>query len=124
MPTTALPIIVPKTTRGGTIAANGADIVLTACDVANGNNFLCSGRDIVLVQNTGAGARTITFTSENDNNGRPGNISAYSLAAGEFALFGPFFSEGWAQRGATDTGKVLVTGEHAEVKVGVIKCEF
>lgn len=100
----------------GSIAADAADLALTACDATNFEQYASTGRELVFVYNSGAGARTITFTSAPDELGRTGDITTYSLAAGEYAVFGPFPVRGWRQ----SNGYMYLQGSHAEVKVGVV----
>lgn len=102
-----------------TIAADGADFTFVAAS-AGADTFVCNGRDIILVQNTGAGARTVTITSLADEKNRTGDITTYSLAAGEFAVFGCGLtnSPGWKN---TSTGAITITGSHAEVKVAILR---
>lgn len=100
-----------------TISANSADVVSVAADAANGMAVPLTGRELIYARNTGAGARTLTITSVAVD-GRTGDITAYSLGAGEECLFGPFTTRGWQQ--ASD-GKLYLTAEHAEVKLLVIK---
>lgn len=100
----------------GSYGANLADLTMTAADVANGNQFVASGNDLVIAHNTGGSAYTITVTSVADPYGRTGNIAAYSLGAGEYAVLGPFLLLGWQQ---TD-GKILISATNAAVKFGVI----
>jgi hypothetical protein len=87
-----------------------------AADATNKEEVVITGREILIAQNTGAGARTVTITSVAIN-GRTGDITSYSLGAGEFGVFGPFRREGWAQ----GTGKLYFEAEHAEVKWAVIR---
>ncbi len=84
------------------ITANAADLTETACDATNGNyTSVVEGKTIIIVHNTGVGARTITFTSAADPTfNRTGDITAYSLGAGEISKpFGPFKASGWANVG-------------------------
>lgn len=111
-----LTVKTPPSLTSGSIAADAADLTLTACDATNFEQYASTGRELVFVQNTGAGARTITFTSAADELGRTGDISTYSLAAGEFAIFGPFPVRGWRQ----SNGYQYLQASHAEVKVGVV----
>lgn len=99
-----------------TIAADGADVTMTAGDASNGNDFVSSGDEIVIVQNTHATlAYTVTFTSVADSLNRTGDITAYSLAAGDIAVFGPFPAHGWRYTG----NKIRVTVSNASVKIGL-----
>lgn len=100
------------------VAPGSRALTLVAGDVANGNfTPLLEARTLVLVRNTGAGARTITFTSVKGpaTLERSGDITAYSLAAGTFALFGPFRIAGWSNAGNLD-----INVEHAEVTLAII----
>lgn len=84
------------------IAANAADLTETAGDAANGNYTpIVEAKTVVIAHNTGVGARTITFTSAPaPTTNRTGDITAYSLGAGEISRpFGPFKAAGWANVG-------------------------
>lgn len=119
MPRTSLTVQTAKT-QFETISAGEADFTFAAGDVANGNDFTASGKDIIIVQNTdGAIAYTVTITSIIDEKNRTGDITSYSLAAGDFAIFtvGLTTSKGWIQ---TD-GKIYIDVENAAVEVAVIK---
>jgi hypothetical protein len=83
------------------ITANAADLVETVGDATNGHYTpIVENKTIVIAHNTGAGARTVTFTSAPDpDTNRTGDIT-YSLGAGEISLpFGPFKASGWANVG-------------------------
>jgi hypothetical protein len=98
-------------------AADSLDFAWAAADVANKNQFTSSGRDLLLVNNTGASAYTVTITSIADALGRTGDISAYSLAAGDFAVFWVGAQAGWQQ---TD-GKVYLEANNAAVKFAIVR---
>lgn len=55
----------------------------------DGYEYVATGREVVLLRNTGEGANTFTLHSVVDEFGREGDIAAYSLAAGEFAVLIP-----------------------------------
>lgn len=101
------------------IAADAADITFTAAS-AGADTFICTGRDIILIRNTGAGARTVTITSVVDEKNRTGDITTYSLAAGEFAAFGCGLTNqaGWQN---TSTKAITITGSHAEITVAILR---
>lgn len=99
------------------LVANSVDLPMTAADAVNYEMVVMSGKDLVIAHNTGAGARTVTITSATEGRTRrTGDITTYSIGAGEFAVFGPFEKAGWMQ---TD-GKLYFAGEHSEVKFGVV----
>ena len=85
-----------------------------------GDTISITGRELIIIQNTGVGARTFTIASQADEKGRTGDITAYSLAAGEFAYFtgGLTNSIGWRN---VSTGLLTITPSHAEVKYAVLK---
>lgn len=113
---TALTVKTPANVNS-TIAANGADVTFTAADVSNGNSFISTGRELVLVQNTGGSDYTVTITSAPDELGRTGDISAYTLATTEFAAFGPVQQKGWVQ----PDGKVYLSGSNAGIKFLILR---
>ena len=83
------------------LTANSADLTFTAGDATNGHyTEIVDGKTYVIAKNTGAGARTVTITSSRDAFNRTGDITAYSLGAGEVSRpFGPFSKAGWANVG-------------------------
>lgn len=111
----------PRTTiTKTTLATNGyptdgVTATVTAADAANDNQCTHTGKEIIIARNSGAGARTVTITSV-ALNGRLGNITADSIAAGATHVYGPFAVEGWRQ---TD-GYLYFEGEHAEVLFTVL----
>jgi hypothetical protein len=100
----------------GDYGADEADVTMAAADPTNGNMFRASGKDVVLAHNSGAAAHTVTITSAADPYGRTRDISAYSLGAGEIAVFGPFGTTGWM---APD-GYIYLSADSAEVRFGVV----
>lgn len=119
MPKTSITKIVPKGAYGDYSVADSADIAFAAADVGNGNQFLCGPMDLVLVWNSGASAYTVTITSMADHFGRTKDITTYSIGAGEYAMFGPFTSEGWKQ---TD-GYVYISANNVAVKFAVFQLQ-
>jgi len=104
-------------TKTNAYTANAADLTMTAADATNKEQVALTGNELIIAHNTGASARTITVTSVVDEMGRTGDVSAYSLGAGEYAVFGPFGTEGWRQTNS----KLYFEANHAEVKFGVVK---
>ena len=98
------------------ITAAGLDVVETAADVANKNQFIPSGDDLLIVHNTGAAAYTVTLTSAPDAQNRTGDITTYSVGIGVIALFRINSSKGWVQ---TD-GNVYIEAANAAVKFAVV----
>ncbi|HEY6021338.1 MAG TPA: hypothetical protein VIY48_15975 [Candidatus Paceibacterota bacterium] len=82
--------LTPVTIKGpfDAISANGADFTFTQGST-DGDTFACTGRQVLLVRNTHAtDAQTVTIDSVDDEQNRQNDITTYSLAAGEFAVFG------------------------------------
>lgn len=105
----------------GSYTANAADLTMAAADLGGDKNrFLASNNDLVIAHNTGGSARTVTITSSSDPFGRTGDITAYSIGIGEYAVFGPFCLTGWVQ---TD-GYVWLEANNAEVKFGVVDLQI
>jgi hypothetical protein len=99
------------------ITANSLDLPMAATVVADKTQFVASGKDLVIAQNTGATAHTVTISSvANPKDGRTGDVAAYSIDAGEIAVFGPFSREGWLQA----DGNIYLEANHVEIKFGVI----
>lgn len=116
MARTAIAAQTPKGPYPGTISANLLDIAFTAADNANGHTTPFVGnRMLVVARNSGAGARTITITSVADSHGRTGDVTAYSIGAGEYKAF-IVERDGWQQ----SDGALYHTAEHSEVLVAVL----
>ena len=98
-------------------AADAVSKAAVAAIFADKEEVALTGGEIVIAYNTGAGARTVTFTSVADDKKRTGDITAYSIDAGSHAIFGPFAVPGWQQT----NGKLYFEAEHAEVKFVVLK---
>jgi hypothetical protein len=99
------------------IGAGTRDLATTPADVANGNETsLIDSKTLVLVYNSGASPHTVTFDSVAiPTYNREGDITAYSVGAGEISLFGPFKTAGWA-----NSGKLYIDANHAEILFMVI----
>lgn len=104
-------------TKTSVYSAGAADLTMTAADVANKEQTTLTGDELVVAHNTDSGAHTVTITSIADSNGRTGNIASYSLAAGDYVVFGPFEMDGWRQA----DGALYFEADSATVKFGVIR---
>lgn len=100
------------------IAADGADFTLTAGAVS-GDTIACNGRDVIIAFNSGASPYTVTITSQADEKGRTKDITTYSLAAGDYAVFGVGLtnSAGWKDA----NGNINVTVSNVAVKWAVLR---
>ena len=99
------------------LTANSVDLPMAATVVADKTQFVASGKDLVIAHNTGGSAYTVTITSVADGRTkRTGDITSYSIGAGEYAVFGPFEREGWMQ----SDGYVYLESNDTSVKFGVV----
>lgn len=79
-----------------------AELTFQAGDTAGNTVVMSTGKCLLLVQNEGVGAGTVTVTSSRDPYGRTADISAFSVDAGGFAAR-IFSAIGWEQNaGARD----------------------
>ncbi|HYI67132.1 MAG TPA: hypothetical protein VEW95_09430 [Candidatus Limnocylindrales bacterium] len=101
------------------LAANDADVTFTAAGAAfaDGASFPMTGRELLLVRNPSGGALTVTINSVSDSRKRTGDITAYSIGAGEVAAFWPNRTEGWRQT----TGLLHFAASAAELEFAVIR---
>ena len=101
------------------IAANGVDFTFAAGTITDGDTFICTGRELLLVNNVNVAAKTILIVAVDDETNRSENIGPYSIGAGEFAVFGQGLtnSKGWK----STAGTIRITVEHADVKVAVLR---
>lgn len=98
-------------------AATSLDYAYQAPGLASdGIGWLNTGREILLVRNSSAGALTFTVTSV-PLYGRSGDITAYSIGANLFSLLGPFDPKGWNQ----SDGMVYVAGSTTSVLFAVVR---
>lgn len=114
---TALTVKTPKDVNSATFAANSADVTFTAADTSNKNSFVSTGKEILMVQNSGGSDYTLTITSAPDELGRVKDVDSYTLSTTEFACFGPIQQRGWKQA----DGKVYLEGSNAAIKFLVIR---
>lgn len=100
------------------LTANSADIVFTALTITEGDVFTCTGREVILISN-GTGTNTLTIDSSDDSFGREEDITAYSLAENDFAVFGQGLtnSKGWKN----SSGQIKLVPSSAEVKCAVLR---
>ena len=115
-------LITPVTMKApfDTISAGGMTFAFTVGNVG-GDTIAITGREILLIYNIHATiAYTVTIASQADEKGRIGDITAYSLAALEFACFtgGLTNSPGWKN---LSTGLITITPSNASIKWAVLK---
>jgi len=100
-------------------AADSLDLAMTAADATNKNQVAATGKEVLVWHNTGVSSRTVTISSAPTGaHRRTGDVTAYTVAAGEYGAFGPIELEGWKQ---TADGMVYFEASHADVKFGILK---
>lgn len=68
------------------VSAGDLLLTFTACDNVNGNSFVPTGQEVLLVFNSAGGAGTFTMTPVADPfGGTNTTLTAYSVAAGAYA---------------------------------------
>lgn len=101
------------------VTANSLDFTFAAGDAVNGNSFPCTGKELLLVQNSDTNPHTFTLTSIADLKGRLGDVTAYSLSAGEFGVYAFIGADmgGWKQA----DGNIYLTVSDVSVKFAVLR---
>lgn len=101
----------------GTYASAGVALTGAAADVSNKNQFVFTGRDLVIAYNSGLSTRTITITSIADRYGRTGHITTENITTLQHRMYGPFTNaEGWKQ----SDGYFYLEASHADVNFYIV----
>ena len=112
-----IPIISPKGPYPGVVAANALDFVFTTADSVNFDEFALTGRELIVVRNSTAGALTFTLSSVVDPQGRTQDVTSYSLGAGEFAAFWVGNIVGWDNAGKFFLQSSASTMDYAVIRI-------
>jgi len=101
----------------GAVTAGALDITFAASDASDGNTLAITGKELLLAFNDGSVAYELTIDSVDDEKGRQDDITAYSMAVGDYVAFGGGLttSKGWIQSGGvlnidTNNADILVAG--------------
>lgn len=98
------PYTLTSAQKGGTSSGR----VPEAGDAGNGNSFTNGGVEVLVVDNTGASARTVTFKDKDGN-----ALTAVDVAASKLQVIGPFDV-------STFGSVVKFTPSHAELECVVV----
>lgn len=110
---------VAVTAGTGPNPTTGAVLTLTAADTVNKEQIALTGKEVIIVQNTGGVGYTYTVTSAADPYGRTLDITAAAIAAGAIHVLGPFSGlTGWIQPA---DGKLYFEASNVAVKFGVYR---
>ena len=102
------------------ITAGSLAVTFTACSTATGNSFTATGREVLLVYNSGGSAYTFTVSSVPDSLNRTDtSLTSYSVAATTYAAVQMKNLTGWVQSGGTNT--VDLTCSNAGIEFAVIQ---
>lgn len=111
-------ILTPEVAPGSQPLAENV-LTFTAADVANGNRFAHTGKEVVLVRNANAGstAREVTFQSVAIRGRQDAkHNTGQSVPAAQVRVYGPF-DDGWRQ----SDGYVYCNGDNAELQFCVLR---
>ena len=111
MPTT----VIVSTPAPGSYASALTVATMQAADVGNGNHFIATNNDLILVWNDSATPYTVTITSQLSDKNRLGTITTQAIAADAHLVLGPMNVNGWQT-----AGKIEVSASNAAVKFGII----
>src|ERR1700732_4753097 len=109
--------VIPLKLNNYNVLAGDLAITYTACDNTNGNSFVATGQEIIMVQNAdGAAAHTFTVTSVADALGRfDTSLTGYSVPLSGFAAVQMKYLTGWLS-GTT----VTLACNSAQIKFAIV----
>lgn len=89
-----------------------------AADVANGNEFRSTGRELVLVRNVdGVAPHNVTVTSQPaSRTGRLGHITATVIPLNGFMVFQIFPRDGWESGGL-----IAISGDNVNIEFAIVR---
>lgn len=106
----------PRTDLTATQASRAGTVLpaASAGDAVNGNAVANDGRVVLIVKNTGASSRNITFQTARSIDGLTAPTRVEAVPAGETQVFGPFPGNDYGTTLAFDVA-------HAELTINVIR---
>jgi hypothetical protein len=100
------------------VQAGDLTVTQGAADTSNGNAFTCTGKEILVINNTDSSSHTFTMTSVADVLGRSdSSLTNYSVAANTIAAINCNTLAGWKET----TGQIFLTCGSALVKFAVLQ---
>jgi hypothetical protein len=118
MPITALPVNQLKQDNYA-VQAGDLTVAQTAMDAVNGNSFVATGKEILVIQNNDAAPHTFTITSVPDTLGRSdASLTNYSVPATTLIALQMNQLAGWLQ---SSDGTVHMTTSSALLKITVLR---
>ena len=107
---------VPVGPYPGTVAAGDLDITWAAATIGS-TTFTVTGKELLLIHNTGIDSATLTLVSVADRYKRSGTISDYALDGDEYAAFWIGNIIGWRDSAGTMTIQSNTSGH----KIAIIR---
>jgi hypothetical protein len=112
--------LTPVTVRINNYQVQAGDLVVVpaACDAVNGNSYIYTGQEILMVYNSGGSGYTYTVTPATDAYGAQNTtLSAVAIAAGAFDFVQMSNPQGWITSG----NLINLTCSNAAVKFAVLR---
>lgn len=102
---------------GGAVSGGQLDLTWQTADTTNNNEFVFTGKEVLLVWNPDTAAHHLTLSSAPDEHGRSSDITSYSVGAGVISAFSfRSGSVGWLQ----SDGHVYFSSDSALVKFAIL----
>lgn len=118
MPRKQIPIISPLGPYPTLpVTANALDFVFTTADSVNFDQFNFTGRELIIIRNSTAGALTVTLESAADPQSRTGDVTTYSIGVAEFAVFWVGNLVGWNNAGQFFFRSSASTMDYAIIRI-------
>jgi hypothetical protein len=120
---TAPTALTPVTLKQNNYAVQAGDLNLTpvAMDATNGNSFIATGKEVLLLVNTDTVTHTVTITSVADPLGRLGTITTYVVPAAVSGQSGLAAIEMTQIQGWAVGGVVNMTTSSALIFISVLR---
>lgn len=99
------------------VSALALNFVFTTADSVNFDQFNLTGRELIIVRNSTAGALTVTFESVADPQRRTGDITTYTVGVGLFAVLWIGNITGWDNAGQFFMRSSASTMDYAVIKI-------
>ena len=100
----------------GALDYDGSVLTWAAADDTDKNDVALTGREILLIRNDNAGVQTVTIQSAPDPFGRERDLVFTDIAAGAYAVGGPFPKAGW-----DIGGKLQIDASVADVMFAILR---
>jgi hypothetical protein len=118
MPRKQIPIITPVGPYPTLpVSALALNIAFTTADSVNFDQFNFTGRELIIIRNSTAGALTFTLESIADDLKRTGDITTYTLGVGLFAAFWAGSLPGWNNAGQFFFRSSASTMDYAVIRI-------